>query len=78
MMLPRGLMARGMIVALIQTKMLRRRGCWLWPLDDDGLEGLRKSFGVVSIGSGHGDPQWTALGFHHEAALHPCVPRSVG
>jgi hypothetical protein len=74
----RGLMARGMIVALIQTGMLRRLGRGLWPLDDDGRERLRAQCGVVHVGSGRGDPQGTAIGFHDEAALHPFFPRSVG
>jgi hypothetical protein len=36
------LIARGIIIALIQTKMLRRLGRWRWPLDDNGLESLRE------------------------------------
>jgi peptidoglycan biosynthesis protein MviN/MurJ (putative lipid II flippase) len=52
----RGLITRGIIVALIQTAMLRRFGRWRWPLDDIGLERLREQLGVVPVGSGHGDP----------------------
>jgi peptidoglycan biosynthesis protein MviN/MurJ (putative lipid II flippase) len=59
--LRRGLMACGIIVALIQTEMLKRLGCWRWPLDDDGIKRLREQFRVVHVGSGNGDPKGPAI-----------------
>jgi len=74
----RGLMARGMIIALIQTELLRSLDRRLWPLDHDGLERLREQLRVVHVGSGDGHAQGTTIGFDHETALHPLFPRSVG
>jgi hypothetical protein len=68
------LMAGRIIVALIQPEMLRLRGSWLRPLDDNRIEPLRQQFGVVNVGSSNGNPERASIGFHSEAALYPLRP----
>jgi len=52
----RCLVARWIVVAFVEAKVLWFLGGRFWALDDNGLDRFSQEFGVVNVGPGDGRP----------------------
>src|SRR5712691_11710172 len=59
------------VVALVQTQMLRMPRGRLGPLDHDRLQGCREQLGIVDVGSRHHHGERASLPLNQEAAFYP-------
>jgi hypothetical protein len=74
------LATRIIIMALVQTHMLRRFLRGLWPLHYDRVQGIRQQLHVVPIGSCHDHRKGNALPLRQHTALRPALAtvRGIG
>src|ERR1051326_8242782 len=66
------------VVAGIQTQMLRFFLCWPRALDYDGLDGFLEQDMVIDVGRSDNDRQRPALPVHEQTFFDPCLARSAG
>src|SRR6187200_258009 len=66
-----GLLARRIVVALIQTQMLRRGGSRFRPLDHHCLQRLGQQLRVMHVSRRHHRCQRASVSLHPQTALHP-------
>ena len=73
-------MPSGIIVALVQTQVLRRFFSGLRPFHHDGLNGRFQELGVMDVGSGYYHTQWAAALLDEDTSFAPSLGavRGVG
>lgn len=61
--------SRGIVIAFVQTQMLRRVVRWLRPIHNNRLNGLSQQFAVVDVGARHDHAQRSATGLDDHTAF---------